>query len=100
MVMGDVAHLGERSVRIAEVRGSSPLVSTKPFTIHDSRFGAHGGAFVVSGENADSPGWTCRSLPVAVRIGDPAQRGRLADGVVGGNSVNLGAWIVRAVMGR
>lgn len=28
VVCGDVAHLGERSVRIAEVRGSSPLVST------------------------------------------------------------------------
>ncbi len=30
---GDVAHLGERSVRIAEVRGSSPLVSTNHITL-------------------------------------------------------------------
>lgn len=33
VVCGDVAHLGERSVRIAEVRGSSPLVSTTHTTV-------------------------------------------------------------------
>ena len=29
--IGDVAQLGERCVRIAEVRGSNPLISTKSF---------------------------------------------------------------------
>lgn len=42
---GDVAHLGERSVRIAEVRGSSPLVSTNHITLTS----AEGRGFLFAG---------------------------------------------------
>ena len=43
---GDVAQLGEHRVRIAGVRGSSPLISTTPFSDHRS-----------SGKVASPAGW-------------------------------------------
>ncbi len=36
--IGDVAQLEERCVRIAEVRGSSPLISTTPLEVSDAAF--------------------------------------------------------------
>ncbi len=44
---GDVAQLGERSIRIAEVRGSSPLVSTKLSHVYEEARTNRPGLFCV-----------------------------------------------------
>ena len=93
---GGVAHLGERDIRIVEVTGSSPAVST----IKNIRRFCGGCFFILSKGRPDAE--PNRTTALIKRVGEPFLAGEVCECKRGGNRFcfSAGNFLVRRVLSK